>query len=94
MIKFNCLPINFWPGPLTLILKKKEIVPYIVTSGLETVAVRMPNNSIALDLINKLGRPIAAPSANSFSKLSPTTAEHVEKQLGDKVNIILDGGKL
>ena len=91
--KIQLLADNFWPGPLTLILTKKEIVPYIVTSGLETVAVRMPNNSIALDLINKLGRPIAAPSANSFSKLSPTTAEHVEKQLGDKVNIILDGGK-
>ena len=90
--KIKLLADNFWPGPLTLILKKKEIVPYIVTSGLETVAVRMPNNSIALDLINKLGRPIAAPSANSFSKLSPTTAKHVEKHLGDKVDIILDGG--
>lgn len=91
--KIQLLVDNFWPGPLTLILKKKEIVPYIVTSGLETVAIRMPKNDIALDLINKLGRPIAAPSANSFSKLSPTSAEHVEKQLGDKVNIILDGGK-
>ncbi|MBK7105233.1 MAG: threonylcarbamoyl-AMP synthase [Ignavibacteriae bacterium] len=83
---------KFWPGPLTLILKKKNIVPYIVTSGLETVAVRMPNNKIALELIEKLGRPIAAPSANSFSKLSPTKAEHVVKQLGNKVDIILDGG--
>ena len=91
--KVKLLAENFWPGPLTLILKKKEIVPYLVTSGLETVAVRMPNNKIALELINKLGQPIAAPSANSFSKLSPTKAEHVEKQLGDKVNIILDGGK-
>ena len=90
--KISLLTEKFWPGPLTLILKKKEIVPYIVTSGLETVAVRMPNNKIALDLINKLGRPIAAPSANSFSKLSPTKAEHVEKQLGDKVDLILDGG--
>ncbi|MBK8944299.1 MAG: threonylcarbamoyl-AMP synthase [Ignavibacteriae bacterium] len=83
---------KFWPGPLTLVLKKKDIVPYIVTSGLETVAVRMPNNKIALELIEKLGKPIAAPSANSFSKLSPTKAEHVVKQLGNKVDIILDGG--
>ncbi len=90
--KIKLLAEKFWPGPLTLILKKKEIIPYLVTSGLETVAVRMPNNKIALELINKLGRPIAAPSANSFSKLSPTKAEHVEKQLGDKVSIILDGG--
>jgi L-threonylcarbamoyladenylate synthase len=90
--KIKLLAEKFWPGPLTLILKKKEIVPYLVTSGLETVAVRMPNNKIALELINKLGRPIAAPSANSFSKLSPTKAEHVEKQLGDKISIILDGG--
>jgi len=91
--KIALLTEKFWPGPLTLILKKKEIVPYIVTSGLETVAVRMPNNKIALDLINNFGGPIAAPSANSFSKLSPTRAEHVLKQLGDKVDIILDGGK-
>ncbi len=91
--KINLLTDKFWPGPLTLVLKKKNIVPYIVTSGLETVAVRMPDNKIALDLINKFGRPIAAPSANSFSKLSPTKAEHVVKQLGNKVDIILEGGK-
>jgi L-threonylcarbamoyladenylate synthase len=91
--KIKLLTDKFWPGPLTLILKKKEVVPYIVTSGLETVAVRMPKNKIALDLINSLGRPIAAPSANNFSKLSPTKAEHVFKQLGEKVEIILDGGK-
>lgn len=90
--KISQLIDNFWPGPLTLILKKKNNVPYIVTSGLETVAVRMPNNQIALELISKLGKPIAAPSANSFSKLSPTKAEHVVKQLGNKVDIILDGG--
>lgn len=90
--KIKLLIQEFWPGPLTLILKKKDIVPYIVTAGLETVAVRMPDNQVALDLITKLGKPIAAPSANSFSKLSPTSAEHVAKQLGDKVDIILDGG--
>lgn len=90
--KITLLINKFWPGPLTLVLKKKEIVPYIVTAGLETVAVRMPNNNVALELIEKLGKPISAPSANSFSKLSPTKAEHVAKQLGEKVDIILDGG--
>jgi L-threonylcarbamoyladenylate synthase len=83
---------TFWPGPLTLILPKRKIVPDIVTAGLDTVAVRMPNNKIALQLIKELGNPIAAPSANSFGKLSPTTAEHVVKQLGEKVDIVLDGG--
>jgi L-threonylcarbamoyladenylate synthase len=91
--KIKILTEKFWPGPLTLILKKKEIVPYIVTSGLETVAVRMPNNKVALKLINELGRPIAAPSANNFSQLSPTKAEHVAKQLDGKIDLILDGGK-
>ena len=90
--KISLLIDNFWPGPLTLVLKKKEIVPYIVTAGLGTVAVRMPDNNVALKLIEKLGRPISAPSANSFSKLSPTKAEHVAKQLGEKVDLILDGG--
>lgn len=90
--KIKILTDKFWPGPLTLVLKKKETVPYIVTAGLETVAVRMPDNRYALDLINNLGKPIAAPSANVFSKLSPTKAEHVVKQLGKKVDVILDGG--
>jgi len=84
---------RFWPGPLTLVLPKKDIVPDIVTAGNITVAVRMPNHPIAKALIDACGRPIAAPSANQFGFLSPTTAKHVEKQLGDKVNIILDGGK-
>lgn len=84
---------HFWPGPLTLVLPKKEIVPDIVTAGNPTVAVRMPKHQIAEALIEACGKPIAAPSANQFGFLSPTTAEHVEKQLGGKVNIILDGGK-
>ncbi len=84
---------HFWPGPLTLVLPKKEIVPDIVTAGNPTVAVRMPQHQIAKALIEACGKPIAAPSANQFGFLSPTTAEHVEKQLGEKVNIILDGGK-
>ncbi len=83
----------FWPGPLTLVLPKKNIVPDIVTAGNLTVAVRMPQHPIAKVLIEACGKPIAAPSANQFGFLSPTTAEHVEKQLGNKVNIILDGGK-
>ena len=84
---------HFWPGPLTLVLPKKNIVPEIVTAGNPTVAVRMPQHPIAKALIEACGKPIAAPSANQFGFLSPTTAEHVEKQLGEKVEIILDGGK-
>lgn len=83
----------FWPGPLTLVLPKKKIVPDIVTAGNPTVAMRMPQHPIAKALIEACGKPIAAPSANQFGFLSPTTAEHVEKQLGNKINIILDGGK-
>ncbi len=89
----NQLIRKFWPGPLTLVLPKKNIVPDIVTSGHPTVAVRMPNNEIALKLIELAEVPIAAPSANKFTRLSPTTAEHVANQLGSKVSIILDGGK-
>ena len=83
---------NFWPGPLTLVLPKKNIVPDIVTAGNETVAVRMPNHPTALELIDFVGNPIAAPSANTFGHLSPTTAQHVVNQLGNKVDLILDGG--
>jgi len=83
----------YWPGPLTLVLPKKKSVPDIVTAGLDTVAVRMPNNKIALELIRKLDKPIAAPSANYFGRLSPTKAQHVVRQLGDKVDIVLDGGE-
>jgi len=91
--KTNILINNFWPGPLTLVLKKKECIPDIVTAGNDTVAVRMPANKTALELIYLAETPIAAPSANVFGKLSPTTAFHVEEQLGDKVDVILDGGK-
>lgn len=91
--RIDSLIERFWPGPLTLVLPKKEIVPGIVTSGNDTVAVRMPNHKVALELIEKSGRPIAAPSANRFGHLSPTEAEHVKKSLGSKVDLILDGGK-
>jgi len=86
------LAAKFWPGPLTIVLPKSDIVPDIVTSGLNTVGIRMPNNPIALELIRKAGCPIAAPSANKFGRVSPTTAQHVKKQLPN-VDYILDGGK-
>lgn len=91
--KIEKLISEFWPGPLTLVLPKKETVPDIVTAGNPTVAVRIPKHPVALELIKASQTPIAAPSANTFGFLSPTTAKHVEKQLGDKINIILDGGK-
>ncbi len=83
---------RFWPGPLTVVLPKSPLVPDLVTSSLPTVALRVPNHSLALDLIRGSGRPIAAPSANAFGQVSPTTAEHVRKTLGDKIDLILDGG--
>lgn len=83
---------KFWPGPLTLVLPKARAVPAIVTAGLPTVAVRVPACRAALALIKAAGRPVAAPSANRFGRLSPTTAAHVRSQLGDAPDIILDGG--
>jgi L-threonylcarbamoyladenylate synthase len=96
-----CLEVNefmtllaekFWPGPLTMVLPKKETVPGIVTSGLSTVAVRMPAHPVALELINGSGTPIAAPSANKFGMISPTEAVHVQKQLSG-LDFVIDGGK-
>lgn len=83
---------RFWPGPLTLVLPKADAIPDIVTSGLPTVAVRMPAHPLALALIAKAGVPVAAPSANRFGSLSPTTSEHVRAQLGEAVDLVLDGG--
>ena len=82
----------FWPGPLTLVLPKREIVPDIVTAGLPTVAIRMPAHPVAQALIREAGVPIAAPSANPFGYVSPTCAQHVLDGLGDRVDLILDGG--
>jgi L-threonylcarbamoyladenylate synthase len=82
---------HFWPGPLTIVVPKSNIVPDIVTSGLPSVGLRMPANEIALKLIKSAGCPVAAPSANKFGKLSPTSAEHVRKQLSE-LECILDGG--
>ena len=83
---------KYWPGPLTLVMKKSAEVPDIVTAGLSTVAIRMPDHSVALELIRESGTALAAPSANRFGSLSPTSAQHVEKQLGDRIPFILDGG--
>jgi len=82
----------FWPGPLTLIMKKSDIVPYKTTGGLNTVAVRMPNHPIALPLIRESGVPIAAPSANRSGRPSPTVAGHVMDDMKGRIPLILDGG--
>ena len=83
---------KFWPGPLTLIFKKKPCVPNAVTGGLDTVGVRFPSNNMARKLIKKANVPVAAPSANSSGKPSPTRASHVEFDLTGKIDMILDGG--
>ena len=83
---------RFWPGPLTIILPKNEIVPDIVTAGLSTVGIRMPNHPVALNLIERLGRPIAAPSANPFGYMSTTRAVDVASLFDDRLPMILDGG--
>lgn len=90
--RIKALTERFWPGPLTIVAPKKNIVPDIVTSGMPTVAVRMPSHPIALQLIRAAGVPVAAPSANLFGRLSPTHPNHVQKQLTG-VDYLLDGGK-
>jgi len=87
------LAARFWPGPLTLVLRKAASIPDLVTSGLSTVAVRMPAHPVARALLARAGVPLAAPSANRFGRLSPTRAEHVVNQLGDRVDCIVDGGR-
>ena len=82
----------FWPGPLTVVMPKRESVPDIVTAGLSTIAIRMPAHPVAQALIRKADVPIAAPSANPFGYVSPTCAQHVLDGLGDRVDLILDGG--
>lgn len=83
---------EFWPGPLTVLLKKKAMISDLVTSGLDRVAVRIPNHPLTLDLLRALDFPLAAPSANPFGYISPTQAIHVQAQLGEKIDYILDGG--
>jgi L-threonylcarbamoyladenylate synthase len=86
------LTSSFWPGPLTLLLKKKSIIPDLVTSGLDTVGIRCPDHALTKSLLNLLPFPLAAPSANPFGYVSPTTPAHVNEQLGNKIAYILDGG--
>ena len=88
------LAAHFWPGPLTLVLprRKDSGLSLLLSAGLETVALRMPNHPLALHLLEECGVPLAAPSANRSGKISPTDAAHVAQELGDKVSIILDGG--
>ena len=82
----------FWPGPLTLVVPKTASVPDLVTSGLPSVGIRIPDHSLTRQALQLANLPIAAPSANPFGRLSPTTAEHVRQQLGDRIDAILDGG--
>jgi L-threonylcarbamoyladenylate synthase len=81
-----------WPGPLTIVLRKRPVIPGIVTAGLETVGLRVPDHPVAQRLIAAAGVPIAAPSANRFGRVSPTRVEHVVAQLGGRVHLVLDGG--
>jgi L-threonylcarbamoyladenylate synthase len=90
--KAGMLAEAFWPGPLTLLLDKRPVIPDIVTSGLTSVAVRIPDHPLTLDLLRSLPFPLAAPSANPFGYVSPTTARHVDDQLGPSISYILDGG--
>jgi L-threonylcarbamoyladenylate synthase len=83
---------KFWPGPLTILLKKKHIIPDLVTSGLDTVGLRCPDHPLTRELLETLDFPLAAPSANPFGYVSPTTPQHVQDQLGEKIQYILDGG--
>ncbi|QEN08800.1 threonylcarbamoyl-AMP synthase [Oceanispirochaeta crateris] len=83
---------KFWPGALTLIVPKKDLIPSLVTSGLPTMAIRMPDHPIALSLIRQSSGAVAAPSANSFGYLSPTEARHVEEDLGARISMVLEGG--
>ncbi len=90
--KAKLLAEKFWPGPLTLILKKRPDVPDLVTSGKDTVAVRVPNHPVSLQLLSKLDFPLAAPSANPFGSISPTESSHVANYFQDKLSMVLEGG--
>jgi L-threonylcarbamoyladenylate synthase len=90
--KAQVLADIFWPGPMTLVLKKASHIPDIVTAGKDTVAVRVPAHPVALEILGKLEFPLAAPSANPFGSISPTCALHVHDYFGDRLKVILDGG--
>jgi L-threonylcarbamoyladenylate synthase len=83
---------KFWPGPFTMVLPKREIVPDIVTAGLDTVAVRVSAHPVFADIVQGFGKPLAAPSANRFGRISPTTVQHVADELGGRIPLIIDGG--
>jgi L-threonylcarbamoyladenylate synthase len=83
---------HFWPGPLTIVLPKREIIPDIVTAGLDTVAVRISSHPVFAQIIDAFGRPLAAPSANRFGRVSPTTAQHVRDELDGRIPLIVDAG--
>jgi len=83
---------RFWPGPITLVLPRKEIIPDLIAAGLETVAVRMSAHPVFAETIREFGRPLAAPSANRFGRISPTTAEHVREELDGRISLIVDAG--
>ena len=86
------LASRFWPGPLTLVLPKKDLVPDLTSAGLDTVGIRCPDHPLTRQLLKELPFPLAAPSANPFGYVSPTTAKHVDQQLGSRISYILDGG--
>ncbi len=90
--KARMLMDKFWPGPLTLVLPKSDKISDLISSGLETAAFRVPRQNLLQDLLDKINFPIVAPSANPFGYVSPTTAEHVNEQLGSNIDYILDGG--
>ncbi len=92
--RFEKLAAAFWPGPLTLILRRRQDCPAsdLVSAGLDTIAVRMPDHAVAQELLRAVGKPLAAPSANASGTVSPTLAQHVAASLGAKVDLIIDGG--
>lgn len=90
--KAHLLANAFWPGPLTLLLKKQPTISNLVTANLDTVAVRIPNHPVALELLHQLDFPLVAPSANPFTRISPTMAEHVAQYFENEIDMVLDGG--
>lgn len=92
--KAKLLADRFWPGPLTMIMPKSDAVPYATTGGLDTVAIRMPSHPTAYELIRSSGVYIAAPSANTSGRPSPTTAQHVYEDLNGRIDMIIDSGKV
>ena len=83
---------RFWPGPLTILFPKSDLVPDLVTAGLEQVAIRMPSHPVFVEVLRAFGKPLAAPSANRFGRVSPTRAEHVLDELDGRIPLILDAG--